>query len=126
MRNLKWPLMLAVLVGCTATPTRSTNPADFRLVFSGQVKPSFMQAMTDCVMDGFDGATMVGTQGLTVRQQRRANGYRVETMGGPIMMVSADILETGEVTMHEGTYGGILATFEKERAAIAACASKFQ
>lgn len=126
MRILATISTLALLAGCADAPTRVANPADFKLVLSAQIKPGSMQAMTDCVMDGFDGATMVGTQGMTVRQQRRVDGYRVETMGGPVMLVSADILESGKVTMHEGTYPGIVATFEKERAAIAACAVKFQ
>lgn len=117
---------LALLVGCSAAPTRVANPDAFKLVFSGHIKPGSMQAMTDCVMDGFDSATLVGTQGITVRQQRRVGGYRVEAMGGPVLFVSADISESGKVTMHEGTYVGTVATFEKELAAITACEAKFR
>jgi hypothetical protein len=82
-----------------------------------------MQAMTDCVMDGSPWST---PKVLPFGSNAALAAYLVETMGARVLLVSADILESGKLTMHEGTYAGTVATFKKERAAIAVCTVGFQ
>jgi hypothetical protein len=114
-------LACVALIGCVAAPTRQTEPGSFKLEASGQVRPDAAQAATDCIMDGLDGASLVMTN-ITVRQQRRVGGYRVESISGPNLYASADIRDTGIIELRLASPAAI--NLDKEKAAVAACIEK--
>jgi len=66
-------------------------------------------------MDGFDRAHLTLTS-VHTRQQRRANGYRIETMVNATALVSVDISDDGRVEMLESTAALMIDTSDERRA----------
>lgn len=76
-------------------------------------------------MDGFQTAHPLTH--MNVRQQRRSNGFRVESfagMGSGMLMMSADVLDDGHVELWESDAAALINT-RGERSVFAACLRKF-
>jgi len=115
-------LFALFLSACATAPTR-LNAEAFKLVQEGRVPAKSTPAFTDCLMDGFDEAHFIGMNG-TVRQQRRFDSYRVETLGDFFIIVSADIFDDGRVRLHESTTAALIIT-EGERHAFEKCLKQY-
>jgi hypothetical protein len=116
-------LVLALLLaGCASAPTRTDADA-FKSLQSGRIPPSSVPAFTDCVMDGFSSAHYAITN-VSARQQRRTDGYRVEATTNGILLVSADILESGRVELLESSAAALINT-NGERQAFSKCLDRF-
>jgi len=115
-------LYFTVVAGCSAGPTRADLDG-FKLLQKGQVPVEHTQAFTDCLMDGFNKAhwTMTNTN---IRQQRRAECYRVESLVNSSILVSADIFDDGRVQLLESK-NAVLINTTGERKAFADCVSRF-
>lgn len=87
------------LVGCTV-PQHRLVPAKVVTLAEGRVPPKNIPLFSDCLMDGFGDAQILFAK-VGLRQQRRANGWRVETMHNALPMLTADLLDSGEVTLYE-------------------------
>ncbi len=74
-------------------------------------------------MDGFHSAQQYGSN-IQVRQQRRANGLRIETLVGPSLMVSADVSNSGKTEILEG-YASKFVPTTKELAAFDSCLARY-
>jgi hypothetical protein len=106
-----------------SSPSRTENPAAYTTVVVGQVPPSAFQATTDCVMDGID-TNRLWLDG-TARQQRRAEGYRIEELFTQGVMTSVDVGESGEVKYSEWTSATSLVSTKKQLAAVRKCVERF-
>lgn len=115
---------VAVLISaCAAGPTRD-EPKKFNLVRTGVVRSGDGQAFADCLLDGFDKAHFALTN-VSSRQQRRTDGYRVESLaGGHLIAVSADVFDDGRVQLFEAKASALVST-SGERRAFDLCATKF-
>jgi len=116
-------LLTIFLAACVTAPTRS-DPSAFALVQQGQIPASSVRAFTDCLMDGFNAAHFILTN-ITVRQQRRTEGYRVEALTNSALLVSADISENGRVELFESRTAALINT-SGERKAFASCLDRFR
>lgn len=122
-------LLLFLLSGCTAlvnTPvaSRTTHPEAFKIIKSGRVDSSKVQSISDCIHDGFAGSHGVLTN-FTFRMNRRAGGYRIETtVGGTLVLMSADVMDDGVVELRESNAAGMINT-TGEKEAFDFCTSKF-
>lgn len=114
-------LVLFSIAACTA-PTRS-DPSAFSLIQRGKIQKSDIQDFTACVMDGFGESHFILTN-ITVRQQRRTNGYRVEALTNSALLISADILDSGQVELFESTTAALINT-SGERETFSACLERF-
>ena len=114
-------LILCSIAACTA-PTRA-DPSAFSLIQKGKIQVSDIQDFTACVMDGFGESHFILTN-ITVRQQRRPNGYRVEALTNSSLLISADILDSGQVELFESSTAALINT-SGERAAFSACLERF-
>jgi hypothetical protein len=112
-----------LLAGCVAAPTR-TDPGAFKSLHAGRVPVSSVGGFTDCLMDGFNSAHSVLTN-VSIRQQRRSDGYRVEAMTNSAVLVSADILENGRVELLESSAAALINTMG-EREAFSKCLARFE
>jgi hypothetical protein len=112
---------IACLAACVTAPDRS-DPGAFNLHHRGKVPADQVPAFTDCVMDGFAKAHFLLTK-ISVRQQRRATGFRVDATVGdnPMSLASVDIFDDGRVELFERALFEMLG----ERAAFAACVDRF-
>ncbi len=115
------PLLAFLLAGCVAAPTRS-EPDEFKSLQRGRVPATNVAAFTDCLMDGF-GSAHFSLTNVSTRQQRRADGYRVETETSGILLVSADIFESGLVELFESSAAALINTVG-EREAFSKCLAR--
>lgn len=107
-----------VLCACGSAPTRLDKTA-FTLLQQGKVPPEKTQEFTDCLMDGF--STSHGSlTNISVRQQRRAEGMRVEAVTNSIILVSVDVMSTGQVEIYE-SYSAALVNTSGERETFKKC-----
>lgn len=115
-------LIAALFLAACALPDRS-DPGAFTSYRQGEIPLPRVPAFTDCVMDGFTKAKWIGSS-LTMRQQRRALGVRVETSvdAKPAALASADIFDDGRVELFERKHFQML----DERAAFDACLERFR
>jgi hypothetical protein len=125
LKSLSVTLAVGFVTGC-AGPTRSSDPAAFTLLQSGQIQSTEIAAFTDCVMDGFNDANGNIFWRTSVRQQKRADGFRVETFdeSSTSLMMSADVLNNGRVSLHESVTAALVNT-SKEREAFSKCLKRF-
>lgn len=93
-------LALSALLTACAAPIRS-DPAAFKQLEHGQIQTSKVQSFADCLFDGFSEARVTTT--FTIRQQRRTDGVRVETLANSFIGVSADVKDDGSVALYEST-----------------------
>jgi hypothetical protein len=111
MRKFTAILITAIpgfLCACGAAPTR-LDKAAFTSLQQGKVPPQKTQEFTDCLMDGF--STSHGAlANISVRQQRRAEGMRVEAVTNAIILVSVDVLNTGQVEIYESSSAALVNT----------------
>jgi len=114
-------LSMFILVGCAA-PTRS-DPSAFTSLQIGKIPNSSIPAFADCLLDGFNSAHSILTN-ITIRQQRRTNGYRVEALTNSALLVSADVLDNGHVELFESSTAALINT-SGERNAFASCLTQF-
>lgn len=126
--NIKLSLLLVailILSACVA-PNRRTDPNAFQSKQAGRIDKNDVPAFTDCVMDGFSQSHFIMTN-FNVKQQRRTNGYRVETFagGGSMIMMSADIFDDGRVELFEADAAALIDT-QGERAAFSECLKKYE
>lgn len=118
-----------ILSGCaplvnTPVMSRTTHPETFEIIKVGQIDPSRVQAVSDCIHDGFAGSHGVLTN-FTFRMNRRAGGYRIETTaGGTIVLVSADVMDDGVIELRESK-GAALINTKGERDAFNMCTAQF-
>lgn len=92
-------------------PPRSSQNS-FKLIKEGCIPVKNTQAFTDCLMDGFDGASFVLTT-AGVRQQQRVEGYRVEVITYSAVLISADVFDTGYVKPFESEVAALVSTTEE-------------
>jgi hypothetical protein len=75
-------------------------------------------------MDGFDASSLMLTN-VSVRQQRRAERYRVETLTHSSVLLSADVFDNGRVELYESSAAALI-NLSGERKAFADCLSRFR
>lgn len=125
-RNLP-PSILATIVclclSACAGPTRD-EPGAFKMLADGMVAKSNAPAFADCLLDGFDKAHYAFTI-VNVRQQRRADSFRVETTSHSTVMVSADVFDDGKVRLYESSQAALLNT-SGEREAFQRCLERYR
>lgn len=115
-------LLLSACAPMVNTPvrSRSSHADDFVLLKAGRVDPAKTQAVADCLHDGFAGAHGIFTNSAA-RINRRAVGYRVETVaGGALVIMSADVMDDGTVELYESKNAALINT-RGEREAFEAC-----
>jgi hypothetical protein len=88
------------------------------------VAKSTAPAFADCLLDGFDKAHYALTI-VNVRQQRRADSFRVETMSHSTVMVSADVFDDGKVRLYESSQAALLNT-RGEKEAFQRCLGRYR
>ena len=116
-------IFMCFLTACVTAPSRSNRSA-FELVQEGYVSDKNTLAFSDCLIDGFDKTSFVFTT-ASVRQQRRAEGYRVEVITNSAILVSADIHDSGKVELFESEVTALIST-EKERSVFAECLKRYK
>lgn len=117
--NLMLLGLSVALAGCTAAPTRD-NHEEFESKASGNIPTDRVLDFSSCVYDGFTRSHSMMTS-VDTRQQVRPEGYRVETFaGGHILLMSADILNTGKVELWESSAAALIDTSE-ERNTFSSC-----
>src|SRR5262245_45081828 len=123
---MKRTIVAALLVCGCMTPVSRQNPADWETVQTGYISPTQVQSFTDCLMDGFGKAHVVSGN-YPVRQERRTDGYRVETQAGAnYILVSADIMFDGSVALYESRiFPATWNDLSGERAAFADCLQRY-
>ena len=125
-RNLS-PSIFAIIaclcISACAGPTRDEAGA-FKMLADGTVAKSNAPAFADCLLDGFDKAHYALTI-VSVRQQRRADSFRVETTSHSTVMVSADVLDDGKVRLYESSQAVLLNT-SGEREAFQRCLERYR
>ena len=99
LKFLYLTLLTGFLAACVTAPTRS-DPKAFTLTQNGEVPASSTQLFVDCLMDGFDASSLMLTN-VSVRQQRRTERYRVETLTHSSVLLSADVFDNGRVELYE-------------------------
>ena len=115
-------LLALVLAGCAAAPTRD-DPAEFKLMGSGQVAAAQLGDFSDCVMDGFDKAHTIPTA-FRARIVQRSTLTRVESMLDNSIAMSADIHNDGRVELYESSIASMV-NLTGEKKAFADCLRKF-
>lgn len=120
-RLLTLLLLSGLLVACAA-PIRS-DPTAFKLLEHGQIQTSKTQPFADCLFDGFSEARKTTT--FTIRQQRRTDGVRVETLANSFIGVSADVKDDGSVAFYESTAMAWVST-EPEVKVFLSCIDKYK
>lgn len=115
-------LTTLILAGCAAAPTRD-EPAEFKLMGSGQVPAAQMGEFSDCLLDGFDKAHTIPTA-FRARKTQRSNLIRVESMLDNSIAMSADIHNDGRVELYESSIASLV-NLSGEKKAFAACLEKF-
>lgn len=66
-------------------------------------------------MDGF-GTAHSAMANITTRQQRRVDGYRVESVTGATILISADVKDDGRVMLFESIAAAFIDTSGEQRA----------
>jgi hypothetical protein len=115
-------LVVCLSVSACKGPQRS-DVQSWEVVGSGKIRPEDNGLFMECVMDGFDRSHFTMTN-ISVRQQRRSDGYRIESMVNSAVLMSADILDNGNVSLSESVSAGLTDT-RGERNAFATCLRKF-
>jgi|GEM_PF-2109215 len=122
-RQLLSLVLITLFFSSCAGPTRNDAGA-FSLLKEARIAPANVQAFADCLLDGFDKAHFMFSD-VTSRQQRRNDSYRVETLsGGRILLVSADVFDSGRVAFNESSSAALINT-SGERFAFDQCLSEF-
>ncbi|EKD7165513.1 TPA: hypothetical protein RQK97_004216 [Vibrio vulnificus] len=117
-------LAFSVLSGCTSAPTR-LDISEFESLMSGSIPTDAILEFTGCVYDGFLSSHSMLTD-IDTKQQIRSDGYRVETYsGGRMLLMSADILNSGHVELWESSAAAFINT-SGERQAFESCLVKYQ
>jgi hypothetical protein len=80
-------------------PTRLDTKA-FKTLQQAEIQPQSTRAFVDCLMDGFNTAHWMTTN-IVTRQQRRSDSFRVEAMTNSVILVSADVFDSGRVQLLE-------------------------
>ncbi len=107
----------------TPVHSRTTDPDGFFLLRAGKIEASKVQAVADCVSDGFAGSFGIFTNS-THRMNRRAAGYRIETLvGTTLVSVSADVMDDGAVELWESK-GSKLINTRSQIEAFDACTTR--
>ena len=108
---------------CMPAATRA-DVNKFKLLNSGQIDPKSVPAFVTCLNDGFTKAHWSITH-IETKQQRRPNGWRVETyIQGRMLCVSADVLDTGRVELWK-CRDSVLINTSGEVDTFAACLAKY-
>jgi len=124
--NLTTSILASIVCLCLsacAGPTRD-EPGAFTVLAEGVVANSNAPAFADCLLDGFDKAHYALTI-VNVRQQRRADSFRVETTSHSTVMVSADVFDDGRVRLYESPQAALLNT-SGEREAFQRCLERYR
>jgi hypothetical protein len=119
-------LMLALLAisGCVAAPTRDSKSEAFPMYSSGTIPVKSIALFKDCVMEGFGRSHSIGLN-IIPREQKRANGYRIDAIGGgSTQLVSVDILNDGSVAIYESRVAKLINT-TVEHETFRKCLSEF-
>ncbi len=114
--------MISMLSACISADHRS-DPNTFKSLQEGKIPITNTQAFSDCLMDGFDVSHV--DPGTRARQQRRANGYRVDVLDNNGLLISVDIFEDGHVEFFESKAATFIPT-AKERKVFEECLKQFQ
>ncbi len=124
MKKIILGLSLGMLFGCTSAPTRQ-DVEEFESLMTGSIAPSSVLDFTSCLHDGFSQAHAILSD-IDTKQQIRSDGYRVETFaGGRILVISADVLNSGHVELWESSAAALVNT-SGEREAFTSCLVKYQ
>jgi len=122
-------IVCAVASGCAATTGEMGKPASlrhtperFRVVFDEPFDRARAPQVLECVTDAFQ--SPVDTIHITsMRQARRAAGYRVDIHAGNTQYVVADVLDAGRLSVRQSDYDGLV-KFDRELQAARACVSR--
>lgn len=108
-------VLILFLTGCAAK-TRD-DPGAFVSIAKGEINPTEIPLFVDCLMDGFSPI-------FQTRQQRRVDGFRVETyiQNGRKLDVSVDVFDNGKINMYRAKN---TIWIEREKAAFANCFEQF-
>jgi len=103
MRNLIFRIIIRAfilsLIGCSSSATKKVNPYKFDLIRTGVVKKANVLKFDTCLIDGFEVRKRL-IYNVRTKQQVRTDGYRVESYGGGvILLLSADILNSGKTQL---------------------------
>jgi hypothetical protein len=114
----------ALLSGCGVAPTTANRPDKFDQVQAGRYDVAKQLEFMDCVMDGFMGAQrMEGA--LQVRQIRRADGYRLDLISGPLQYLVASFRTDGSYELRRSSYT-VMVQLTNEQDAAAVCLNRFK
>lgn len=110
--------------GCGTAPTTANRPDKFDQVQAGRYDVAKQLEFMDCVMDGFMGAQRV-EGALQVRQIRRADGYRLDLISGPLQYLVASFRTDGSYELRRSSYA-VMVNLTKEQDTAAACLDRFK
>lgn len=110
--------------GCGTAPTTANRPDKFDQVQAGRYDVAKQLEFMDCVMDGFMGAQRV-EGALQVRQIRRADGYRLDLISGPLQYLVASFKTDGSYELRRSSYA-VMVNLTKEQEAAAVCLDGFK
>jgi hypothetical protein len=122
LKSLVVVALFSLIAGCVTAPTRSDVDA-FELLQEGRVETANVLLFKDCLMDGFSKAHYI-FQNIAVRQERRASGYRIETVLNATLLVSADISDAGLVQIYESSAAALIIT-KGERESFSTCLKQY-
>lgn len=119
-------ILASIACLCLSACAGSTRdePGAFKLLAEGIVAEADAPAFADCLLDGFDKAHFALTI-VNVRQQRRADSFRVEITSNSTLMVSADVFDDGRVRLYESSQAALLNT-TGEKDAFQRCLERYR
>lgn len=124
LKSLAVATAVLVLSACGVAPTTANRPDKFDQVQAARYDVAKQLEFMDCVMDGFMGAQrMEGA--LQVRQIRRADGYRLDLISGPLQYLVASFRTDGGYELRRSSYA-VMVNLSKEQDAAAACLVQFK
>lgn len=113
-----------LLSACGTAPTTANRPDKFDQVQAGRYDVAKQLEFMDCVMDGFMGAQRV-EGALQVRQIRRADGYRLDLISGPLQYLIASFRTDGSYELRRSSYAEMV-QLANEQATAAICLDRFK
>jgi len=116
-------LLATLLTACGTSPTTAARPDKFAKVHDGRYPIAQQAQLVDCVFDGFLAAQSLA-MATHVRQTKRANGYRIDVIAGPVQYLVADVRDDGSYELIRSSYAGMV-PLAKEEDASRACMLKF-
>lgn len=114
-----------VLGACNAVPMETTarSPEAFKTVETARFRPADQLHLMDCVYDGFQSSQAYGFA-TSVRQTKRADGYRIDVGWTHTQYLVADLKDDGTYRLSIWVNHAQI-PLSNELAAASACIKKF-